>query len=477
MYCGRPPFSTSQTTTLRKHKVSTTIPCIKGAEEHARFDRHVETTKPAATTPYHYLPNEQQRQKTSVSVAITRDGGDTGFQGSGSMATGNGVNSGSGDSDSQQSNSEGEQLPGPAVCNDTTGTSGVTLGSPGDLSADEANPSTDEANETEQTSKPPRMDEQLPKPTACEEGKVASINADPMSPDDLLATVPSDKEPCTERELEIHPLKLPSALEAHKHFRASDQVNPADIVVDSKGEKEVICNGKVESSEKEEAGLVNEVKMRADEERKEGMLDGKTQAEDAERTGAEKKEETDRAKVKIGASQPKRANSRVPGQSHVVNAVGATAQKQQGTCTADIFQGQSGDKLSTVTPESDRRKDSAKDASSPKVDDQRDDCTTELPSGIGPCSRCVDVSDVGEPPPVPCWQWVEDTQDVVSVDDECAQAIVEGQPVMIVMVQMEQHDYHRPPPPHPRGAPHLPIEESEQGRGMPAQITLPTICN
>ena len=123
-----------------------------------------------------------------MSVAITRDGGDTGFQGSGSMATGNGVNSGSGDSDSQQSNSEGEQLPGPAVCNDVNGTSGVTLGSPGDLSADEANPSADEANETEQSSKPPRTDEQLPEPTACE---------DFTSPDDLLAlaSLPSNKMP------------------------------------------------------------------------------------------------------------------------------------------------------------------------------------------------------------------------------------------------------------------------------------------
>ena len=478
MYYGRPPFSSSRTATLRKREVSATTPCIKGAEEHARFDRQSET-KPAAATPYHYLPNERQGQKTSVSVAITRDGGDTGFQGSGSMATGNGVNSGSDNSEAQQSNNEGEQLPGPTTCNDTNGTSGVTLGSPDNLLADKANPLIDEANETEQSSKPSRTDEQLPEPTACEEGEVADF----MSPDDLLAltSIPSDQKPHEGREREPladPPSKQPSAFEAERHFLAPDQASPADIVPDSKEQEEVSCTGKVESAE--EGEVMNEEKVETDEEEMvESVLEGKKQAESAGSTKAGNKDKTKEANSKTGASEAKRTSSAVLGQSKAVDA-GATAQKQ-GTCAADVrLQVESEhEQLSTCFQESDSKKGSAKEASPPEPDEQADDDTADLSSGSGPCSMRVDATDVGEPPPVPHLQWVEDAQDLVTVKNEYAEVTIGGQLVDTLMIQMEPHDCTLPPPSHSPGTPHLPfpVQESEQGRGLPTQLALPDTGN
>ena len=74
-----------------------------------------------------------------------------------------------------------------------------------------------------------------------------------------------------------------------------------------------------------------------------------------------------------------------------------------------------------VTPESDCRKDSTKGASSPKVDQPDNMVAME--------DKCA--------------------QDGVAVEDEHAQVIVEGQLVLMVMAQMDLHDYHSPPPPHP----------------------------
>ena len=93
----------------REHKAKV-IPCIKGPEKNSRFEEHSET-KPAAVSLYHYLPSQRQERQTSVKVAITRGGGDTGFQGSGSMATGNGDSSGSDNSDNPQSGSDNSDNP------------------------------------------------------------------------------------------------------------------------------------------------------------------------------------------------------------------------------------------------------------------------------------------------------------------------------------------------------------------------------
>ena len=156
-------------------------------------------------------------------------------------------------------------------------------------------------------------------------------------------------------------------------------------------------------------------------------------------------------------------------------AAGATALKQ-GTCAADVhLQGRLGrEQLSTSSQETESKKGGAKKASPPVADEQPDPKT--LPSKDDPCGS-VGITDKKEPT-VSHEQGVEGTQDVVGVEDECAPIIVEGQQLQMVMAHMEPHDYHRPPPPHPRGERHLravpfPIQESEQGREKPAQLALP----
>ena len=412
------------------------IPCIKGAEDDHRFDRCLETK--LAAIPYNYLPSERQEQKTSVKVAITRDGGDTGFQGSGSMATGNAGSSGSHNSDNQQTSSEGDQLPQSTACEGTKVTSGSDCGSPNDplagkadTSSAKADPLPDETNEPNPSSRQPGLDEQLPEPTTREDDTVRP--GDTLSPYTILAedAVPSGKEPCAEREAETNPPnKLNKAVEAEQHFCA-DQASPADIVADSKGQADVSCNGKVEHEEKGMAERVNE----SNDERKEGMHKGKTPAEDAEKPRAAGKDQT-KAKGKAGDSQPKR--SAAVGLSSVAKVLGATAKKQQST---------------SATPESDSRKDNTDVASRPEA---------EQPAA----NAMVGAAVVGEPPPVPPWQWVhvEDAQDWFTITNDCAGVIVEGQLVQTLMVHMEPHDVDLPPPSHP------PAEESERGRGEPTQL-------
>ena len=305
--------------------------------------------------------------------------------------------------------------------------------------------------------------------------------ADSVPPDDLLqaeGTMPPDKEPCAEGETLVHPGPSKHAFvsEAKKRFLASDQVSPADIAADSKGEAEVSCNGKMESAEKGMTELMNEEKMEADDEGK-VVSEGKTQAEDTETTRTADKGKT-KAEGKIGTSQTKRTSSVIPGHSNVAKAVGATAQKQQGTYTAAPVQGQFECKLlSTVTPETASMKDNVKDASPPKPEEQQpNDHAVGLPvAGSLPCSRRVAATNVGEPPPVFYLRWMEDAQDVFTIHNECVEVTVEGQPVQMLMVQMEPDDFHLLPLPSPRGDPHLPlpVQEREEGRTKPSQLALP----
>ena len=319
-------------------------------------------------------------------------------------------------------------------------------------------------------------EEQLPKSTACKAGKGTSDD-DTASPDNLLteSTVRPDEKPHAERKPLGDPRnKQPSALEAEQHFLSPNQVSPADIVAYSKEQEEVSCSVKVKSAEKGQTEVVNEEKVDADDKKKvEHLLEGKKQAESAGSTEAEDEDKTKEANGKTGASKTKRSSSAVLGQSEAM-AVGATALKQGTHADVSLQEQSEREQISTSSQETDSKKGGAKDTSPPVVDEQPN--TKTLPSNDDPCCKSVGTTDKKEPP-VPRGQGVEDTQDVVTVDDECAQATVEGQPVMMVMVHMEPHDYHRLPPPHPRGEPHLrlpfPIQESEQGREKAAQLVPP----
>ena len=292
--------------------------------------------------------------------------------------------------------------------------------------------------------------------------------ADTLFPEDLLAevTVQSDKkESRAEREVETHPhnkQSQTSAVEARKHFSASDQPSPANC----KGqEADISCNEKVEPAE-----LLNEGQTEADDEGEEGTHEGKIQAEDAEDTRASRKDKPE-VKGNTGASQPKRGT--VLGLSSVPHVVGATAQKQHGTSPADTFHGQTKcERLSTVTPESDSRKNNAEVASPPEAGEQ---AAADLPSASIPCSTHVGANNVRELSPVLPWRWVEDAQDQCNIENHIAEIAIEDQLVQMLMVHMEPHDHDLHPPPHPPGAPHLPlpIQESEQGRRGPAQLALP----
>ena len=336
-----------------------------------------------------------------------------------------------------------------------------------DAPGDQVDPPGDETDPPTDTD----TEEQLPKSTACKDGKGESDD-DTTSPDNLLteATVRPDEKPHAERKPLGDPRnKQPSALEAEQHFLSPNQVSPAEIVADSKEQEEVSCSGKVESAEEGETEVVNEEKVDADDKKKaEHLLEGKKQAESARRTEAGDEDKTKEANGKTGASKTKRSSSAVLGQSEVM-AVGATALKQGTHADVSLQEQSEREQISTSSQETDSKKGGAKDTSPPVVDEQPD--TKTLPSNDDPCCKSVGTTDKKEPP-VPRGQGVEDTQDVVTVDDECAQATVEGQPVMMVMVHMEPHDYHRPPPPHPRGEP-FPIQESEQGREKAAQLVLP----
>ena len=134
------------------------------------------------------------------------------------------------------------------------------------------------------------------------------------------------------------------------------------------------------------------------------------------------------------ASKTKRTFTTALGESMPM-VFGATDQKQ-----ADVrFQGRSKrEQISTSFQETDSKKVGT-NGTSPVADKQPDPMT--LPSKDDPCSKRVGTRGQG----------VEDTQDVVAVEDECAQAMVEGQQLQMLMVHMEPHDYHCPPRPHPWG--------------------------
>ena len=135
------------------------------------------------------------------------------------------------------------------------------------------------------------------------------------------------------------------------------------------------------------------------------------------------------------ASKTKRTFTTALGESMPM-VFGATTQKQ-----ADVrFQGQSKrEQISISSPETDSKKVATNGTTPPVADKQPDPMT--LPSKDDPCSKLVGTRGQG----------VEDTQDVVAVEDECAQAIVEGQQLQILMVHMDPHDYHCPPSPYPQG--------------------------
>ena len=318
------------------------------------------------------------------------------------------------------------------------------------------------------------MDEQLHESTACADGNVRP--GDTLSPNTLLAedAVPLGKEPCAEREAETNPpSKGNKVMEAEQHF-CVDQASPADIEVDCKEQVVVSCNGKVESEEKRMTESVNEGNTEVNVEGKEAMHKGKTQAEEAEKRGAAGKDKPN-AKGRAGASRPKR--SAVPGLSTMPNAVGATAQKQHGTSTADTLQGQSErELLPAVTPDSSSRKDNT-EAAIPNEADERpatDDATDHL-SGSAPFFTRVDTTFGRELSPVPYLQEWEDSQDLFTIKDMCIDVTVEGQLMPMLMVHMEPHDYDMHPLSHPWSVPHLLFfdQESEQGRKKPTQFALP----
>ena len=97
------------------------------------------------------------------------------------------------------------------------------------------------------------------------------------------------------------------------------------------------------------------------------------------------------------------------------------------------------EQISTSSQETDSKKVGTNGTSPPVADEQPDPMT--LPSKDDPCSKHVGTRGQG----------VEDTQDVVAVEDKCAQAMVERQQLQMLMVHMNPHDCHCPPPPHPRG--------------------------
>ena len=350
-----------------------------------------------------------------------------------------------------------------------------------DPPGDKVNLSAEDAEEPTPSSRQPGLDEQLPESTACADGNVMA-GAEALSPNTLLAenAVPSGKEPRAEREVETDPPnKLNKAVEAQKHFSASDHPSTADNEADDKEQADASCNEKVEPTKKGMTKLVNEGKADADDKGKEGMQKGKTEAEDAKGTRAAS-ENRIKTKGKTASSQPK--HNVVQGQSNVAEAFGATAKKQQSTSAADAFQRQNEPgKLSNATPESDNRKGKAGDAS-PKADEQPDGDAADLPLANAPCSRRVDATDVEDPPPVAPWGWVEDAQDLVTIENNLVELSIEDQLMQMLMVHMEPHDYHLPPPPQPQNPPPpqpqdpplpFPIQASEQGRREPAQLAPP----
>lgn len=161
---------------------------------------------------------------------------------------------------------------------------------------------------------------------------------------------------------------------------------------------------------------------------------------------------------KTDASEPKRTLTTALGKSKGVT-VERTAQKQGTHVDARLQVLLEREHISTSSQETDTKKGGTKDTSPPVADKQPD--PKALPSNDEPCSKHVGTTDEKKPP-IP---HVEDTQDVVTVEDECAQAIVEGQQVQMVMAHMEPHDYESDLP--------FPIQESEQGRDEAAQLVLP----
>lgn len=119
-----------------------------------------------------------------------------------------------------------------------------------------------------------------------------------------------------------------------------------------------------------------------------------------------------------GASEPKRTFTTAVGESMPM-AFGATAQKQ-GTRANVRLQGRSErEQISTSFQETDSKKGGRNDISPPVARKQPD-------------PECVGT-------PVPCGQVVEDTQDVVAVEDECI-CYKDGE--QMLMVHMDPHDYH-----------------------------------
>ena len=351
----------------------------------------------------------------------------------------------------------GDQVDPPGDQVDAPGDQVDPPGDQVDAPGDQVDPPGDETDPPTDTD----TEEQLPKSTACKAGKGESDD-DTASPDNLLteATVRRDEKPHAEREPLGDPLsKQPSALEAEQHFLAPDQASPAEIVPDSKGREEVSCSGKVESAEEGETEVVNEEQVETDAKKKaEHMFEGKKQAESAGSTEAGNEDKTKEANGKTDASKTKRTSSPALGQSKGVT-VGATDLKQGTRADVSLQVQSEHEQISTSSQETDSKKGGAKDTSPPVADKQPD--PKALPSNDEPCSKHVGTTDAKKPP-IPR---VEDTQDVVTVEDECAQAIVEGQQVQMVMAHMELHDYESDLP--------FPIQESEQGREKAAQLVPP----
>lgn len=351
-----PAFSNRTTTAPRKRKTKETL-CITGVEQPYGLKQHLQETRPVVATIKRYIPIEQ----SSAKVAVSRGGGDSGFQTRSSTTTGNGDN-----------------------------------------------PESDNGD----VSDPPSIDEgeHLPEPTACQgNGKVESEDGHDSLPNEVIldqGTPPCDSGPeCPEREALPQP-----------------------------GEGETGAEGK-----------------------------GRTKAENM-------------------TSHTKRPSNFIPGQSKVQKVfVGATAQKQpitHATANFDTGHQQFGGKwLPSPIPESDQSKDNEKNASLPNAADPPRPAGPDIGSATdqpvsGHSSKRVRHAEVGEPPPVP---WIDNFQDMVTIEDDCVEVNREGYPVQLLMVHMEPHDYDLPTPYHPWGYPHLPLpaQESEAGRSKLSQLVLP----
>ena len=119
-----------------------------------------------------------------------------------------------------------------------------------------------------------------------------------------------------------------------------------------------------------------------------------------------------------GASEPKRTFTTAVGESMPM-AFGATAQKQGTRANVRLQERSEREQISTSFQETDSKMGGRNDISPPVARKQPDPKRGQV---------------------------VEDTQDVVAVEDECI-CYKDGE--QMLMVHMEPHDYHCPP--RPRG--------------------------